>query len=508
MFTTSRSRGIAGAVVCAAFVAGCAPEPSAEVTAEVEALRIRHTRDYHFVRGAEYHGQSTNASGSARWYMPTVVEDQDGDGMNELLLGQPYGVGTDATRQGAVRILSGDDLSELAVFDPDEVDPEYAGTFGYAAHSLGDINYDGHTDFAIGSAVIRLRNPDGTLGPSDNRGVTYLLKSTDDGSFEVTRIFGENPAGFFGYWFADVTFRLPRILRHGPPGRWRGLIDLPTLGIVSSAPSFRAGRAWGIEPRHGTVEYVASDDPANNDAISERRGYYIAPTGDIDGNGITDFLMTANGQWAGTDPDPRVYAGRVYFHDGLTGDLIRAVEGAHENQFLGYRSGASQIDDVNRDGVDDFVVGSGRDGVVSGLASAGVAYVISGRAVRSSDERVLRIADHPEIVLRTHAGDHAGELFGDAAVNLFDMNADGVDEYAISGMGEVTDLGATGGVTVFDGRTGDVLHTIAGESVGLFFGQQLLADPENGVLYVVDPYFLEGGRSVGRVTIFRAEPSP
>ncbi len=405
MFATTRQL-VRASLACVVLVCGCAartptdaemseavaPEPS-----EAAQALWQLPTQYKLVRAAEYRGHSTPASGGARWYMPSVVSDQNGDGVNDLLLGQPYGTGTNPDRQGAVRILSGRDLSELKVINPDDVDPEYGGTFGYSAQSLGDINFDGRTDFAIGSSVLRHRNPDGTLGPSDNTGVTYLLKSRNNGGFNVTRILGDDPNGFFGYWMTTVSVGLPAFLRHGPPGApWRAAVAAtPALRLVSSQARFRAGRAWGIKPFSGTVAYKASDDTANNDAISERRGYYVAPAGDIDGNGFSDFLVTANGQWLANDPDPKLYAGRVYFHDGLTGQLIRVVEGAHDAQFLGYRTGAAQIDDVDDDGVDDFVVGSGRDGVVAGLAGAGVAYVVSGRGIRESADSVLRLDEHP-----------------------------------------------------------------------------------------------------------------
>jgi hypothetical protein len=283
---------------------------------------------------------------------------------------------------------------------------------------------------------------------------------------------------------------------------------MPVLGVVATQAKFRAGRAWGIEPRTDTVAYHASDDPANNDGVSERRGYYVAPAGDIDKNGISDFLVTANGQWLAADPDPRQYRGRVYFHDGLSGDLVRVVEGAHDLQFLGYRQGAAQIDDVDADHVDDFIVGSGRDGIVGGLAGAGVSYVVSGSAIRNSADAVLRLDEHPEIIIRTHTGSRAGASFGDSVVNLFDMDADGVDEYAIGALAHGTATAAyTGGVFIYSGATGELLQTIEGEAAGVYLGQQLLADPVNGTLYVVDPYFPgPNGNSIGRVLLLRAEP--
>lgn len=513
------------ALLCGLAGAGCTTDAAERAGAESSADLGAETgqteqalwgfgQHYQLVRVGEYRGHSTPASGGARWYMPSVIEDQDGDGKNDLLLGQPYGTGATAGRQGAVRILSGANLGELAVISPNDIDPTLEGTFGYAAHSLGDLNFDGVTDLAIGSPVIRGRDPDsGTLDPAGyrNHGVTWLAKSRAGGGYDVQQLLGDDPLGFAGYWMAPVSIDLPRFFRHGPPGAWASLRP-PLLGLLSSQARFRAGRVWGIEPRTATVAYKASDDPANNDAISERRGYFIAATSDLDGNGITDFVSTANGQWIAGDPDPRRYAGRVYFHDGLTGRLIRAVEGAHETQGLGYRNGARQIDDIDRDGVDDFLVGAGQDASVSGFASGGVVYAISGRAIRSSTEKVLKLSEHPEIVLRTHAGTNAGALFGDNVTNLFDMDGDGVDEYAIGSMGTAGSGSpakpSAGAVFVYSGRTGAELQRIEGEAASLYLGQATLVDRANGTLYVVDVYFPDPvtGKSIGRVLLYRAVP--
>jgi hypothetical protein len=495
---------------CALDVAAGTSAPETDITTDTAQQLRGHRRPYHLVRVDEYRGESTTSSGSARWYMPSVIEDQDGDGENDLLLGQPYGHGADPTRQGAVRILSGVDLHVLRTISPGDVDNELEGTFGYAAHSLGDINHDGRTDLAIGSPVIRGRNPaDGTLDPAgyQNTGVTWLLNSRSDGGFSAERILGDDPSGFFGYWMAPISIDLPRFLRHGPPRASRGP-HLPILGLASAQARFRAGRVWGIEPRTASVVYRASDDPANNDAISERRAYFIASVADLDGNGVTDVLSTANGQWLAADPAPRRYAGRIYLNDGLTGRLIRVIEGASDTQQLGYRTAARQIDDIDGAGVDDLLVGSAQDAAASGVAQGGVAYVISGRAIRASRDKVLKISEHPEIVLRTHTGTQGGELLGDNMTNLFDLDGDGVDEYAISAFGNVSSVPGTGAVIIYSGRTGAERQRLEGESANLFFGQQTVADRANGTLYVVDVYFPDPvtGKSIGRVVLFRAEP--
>ena len=123
-------------------------------------------------------------------------------------------------------------------------------------------------------------------------------------------------------------------------------------------------------------------------------------------------------------------------------------------------------------------------------------------------QKVLKISEHPEIVLRTHAGTLAGELLGDNMTNLFDLDGDGVDEYAIGAFGNVSSLPSTGAIIVYSGRTGAELQRLEGESPNLFFGQQTVADLGNGSLYAVDVYFPDPGtgRSIGRVVLFRAVP--
>jgi hypothetical protein len=104
-----------------------------------------------------------------------------------------------------------------------------------------------------------------------------------------------------------------------------------------------------------------------------------------------------------------------------------------------------------------------------------------------------------------------GELLGDNMTNLFDMDGDGVDEYAIGAFGSASSAASAasaGAIIIYSGRTGAELQRLEGESANLFFGQQTLADRANGTLYAVDVYFPDPvtGRSIGRVVLFRAVP--
>jgi hypothetical protein len=77
------------ALACGLLLPGCALDVGAgETAAQTTQPLSGHRTRYQLVRVTEYRGESTTASGSARWYMPSVIEDQDGDGENDLLLGR------------------------------------------------------------------------------------------------------------------------------------------------------------------------------------------------------------------------------------------------------------------------------------------------------------------------------------------------------------------------------------------------------------------------------------
>ena len=106
------------------------------------------------------------------------------------------------------------------------------------------------------------------------------------------------------------------------------------------------GYAVGIDSLTGEVVYTTESHELDNDTISERRGYHVVKLHDLDGDGVSDFLMTASGQ----DRKNAFfdYEGRIYIHSGSDGTLISIVEGALSGDQLG--TYATTIDDIDGDG--------------------------------------------------------------------------------------------------------------------------------------------------------------
>ncbi|MCB9779184.1 MAG: hypothetical protein H6742_11525 [Alphaproteobacteria bacterium] len=196
-------------------------------------------------------------------------------------------------------------------------------------------------------------------------------------------------------------------------------------------------------------------------------GRRLAPLGDVDGDGIDEFVVGA--VFASADAP---YGGAVYLVDGAGGSTsadFPRLGGAHENGVLGTVAGGA---DVDGDTVPDLLaagsnVGDGRGSV----------WVVSGAAFAATDDAPIE-----DVASITLIGSDTTGYFGSAVAFLGDLDGDGMQEVsgsaAYSSPGGIPQAGTVGvwsGATVSDGELDDADWLIHGDFEGANLGGDLQA---------------------------------
>jgi hypothetical protein len=189
---------------------------------------------------------------------------------------------------------------------------------------------------------------------------------------------------------------------------------------IVGAPLHDAG---GLES--GRAYVFSGTDPAplytvTGMAAAETIGYSVAAAGDVNGDGIGDFM--AGG--------PSTGAGVVRVYSGADGALLLDLSGPSAGSRFGEL--VSGLGDVDGDGRSDILV--------SAIGGSGEVFVVNGQSGTA---------------IRSHAGT-AGARYGYGIGELGDVSGDGVPDYAIAG--------ASGGgfVEARSGANGGLLYTVSG----------------------------------------------
>ncbi|MEX0800908.1 MAG: hypothetical protein WD379_06825 [Dehalococcoidia bacterium] len=301
--------------------------------------------------------------------------DFNDDGLDDVLIGAPFGDGPDNSREDAGEayvIFGGDDLPES--IDLASTDERSVTIFGGAVgDNLGfsvlgaDLNGDDVDDVIVGAP--------GTTGVEDPR--------TDQG--EVYVFFGAQDLG-------------------------------GSLDISEEPESARITGAEGFS----------------------RVGHAIA-AGDVNGDGDNDLVLGAPfaGRHPDTPPgSERTTVGEVYAIFGgpgfggytsiITGQQDFAIGGQEEEGQFG---AAVAVADLNEDGIGDIIAGAPQADPPSGIADAGAAYIFFGRADLGGR---ISIQDGAQDVLIPGIGetDNLG-----LPIVAGDFDGDGVDDVGLGARG-------------------------------------------------------------------------
>lgn len=200
------------------------------------------------------------------------------------------------------------------------------------------------------------------------------------------------------------------------------------------------GQAFVFSGADGRV-LLTLDHPAPQAYSSFGRS--VAKAGDINQDGVGDFLVGANLQ----DVDGNADQGQTFVFSGIDGSLLMTLNNPLAQAGAEFGNSVAYLGSVNGDAVPDLLVGA-RFQDVNGNSHQGQAFVFNG-------------ANGSLILTLNNPSPQPDSVFGSAASVLGDINGDGVGDILIGAMRQtVNGQISQGQAFIFSGADGSLLNTL------------------------------------------------
>ena len=206
------------------------------------------------------------------------------------------------------------------------------------------------------------------------------------------------------------------------------------------------------------------------EAQGDQFGWIARSLGDVDGDGVQDFVTSAP-SWGGTGKD----AGRVYVYSTKTGKLLWKVDGVAAEE-LG--TGVELAGDTNKDGVPD---------VVAGAPGGGKSYIYSGKDGK---------------VLQTMIAEDKKDTFGRHTTYAGDVNRDGYADVLIGAPTNAAGGKDAGRAYLYSGKDGSKLMTWTGQREGDQFGSTVAGHTDGKNIFLMVGAPKAGPKKTGRVYVY------
>lgn len=286
--------------------------------------------------------------------------DVDGDGLDDMFIGSSWN-DSGGANSGASYLVLADSTVDVDVLYLADADAKLVGETaddraGFAVTAGGDIDGDGLTDLVVGAA---LQDPDGV----QNAGATYIVLGSSLKSSVID--------------LSLADYKFSGTLTDGRAGRALDFVDdidgdgLPeVISGASGDPDggVEAGAAYlllsGSLGPAGTYSLADADYKFTGEVADDRVGRAVGWAGDVDGDGLGDFLVGGyKHDYSGSD------SGAAYLMLGASlGEPGPHSVSEAEVKFVGQTAGDEVglfnrgVGDINGDNLSDFVVSApGRD---------------------------------------------------------------------------------------------------------------------------------------------------
>jgi hypothetical protein len=244
----------------------------------------------------------------------------------------------------------------------------------------------------------------------------------------------------------------------------------PELAPLKSDPRYRAMLPSRKDFDDPFVENVSIIREWDGESSNDQFGWIARGIGDVDRDGVPDFVTSAPTSKGGGQN-----SGRIYVYSTKSGKLLWKADG-HTNDQLG--TGLEAAGDVNADGSPD---------VVASAPGGGYTKVYSGRDGR---------------ILRTFKAENVNDEFGRHVAGVGDVNHDGYADVIVGAPNNNGSGDKAGRAYVYSGKDGTALLTLSGESPNDNFGSAVAGSSDSKNLFLMVGAPAAGPKHTGRTYVY------